>query len=78
LRRYTEVYFPPNTQFYPGVLDTTDGSFSTIATTGNALSGFNKYSGAALVGTRQGPTLVDFSAQPKPFWSHLPVSPCLI
>ena len=23
-------------------------------------------------------TLVRFSAQPKPFWSHLPVSPCLI
>ena len=23
-------------------------------------------------------TLVHFSAQPKPFWSHLPVSPCLI
>ena len=27
---------------------------------------------------RQGLTLVHFSAQPKPFWSHLPVSPCLI
>ena len=27
---------------------------------------------------RQGHTLVHFSAQPKPFWSHLPVSPCLI
>jgi len=26
----------------------------------------------------QGLTLVDFSAQPKLFWSHLPVSPCLI
>jgi len=26
----------------------------------------------------QGHTLVHFSAQPKPFWSHLPVSPCLI
>ena len=26
----------------------------------------------------QGLTLVHFSAQPKPFWSHLPVSPCLI
>jgi len=26
----------------------------------------------------QGPTLVHFSAQPKPFFSHLPVSPCLI
>ena len=25
----------------------------------------------------QGLTLVHFSAQPKPFWSHLPVSPCL-
>jgi hypothetical protein len=24
----------------------------------------------------QGLTLVHFSAQPKPFWSHLPVSPC--
>jgi len=27
---------------------------------------------------RQGLTHVHFSAQPKPFWSHLPVSPCLI
>ena len=27
---------------------------------------------------RQGLTLVHFSPQPKPFWSHLPVSPCLI
>jgi hypothetical protein len=27
---------------------------------------------------RQGLTLVHFSAQPKPFWSHHPVSPCLI
>ena len=26
----------------------------------------------------QGLTLVNFSAQPKPFWSYLPVSPCLI
>ena len=26
----------------------------------------------------QGLTLVHFSAQPKPFWSHLTVSPCLI
>ena len=26
----------------------------------------------------QGLTLVHFSAQPKPFWSHLPMSPCLI
>ena len=26
----------------------------------------------------QGLTLVHFSAQPKPFWSHLRVSPCLI
>jgi hypothetical protein len=26
----------------------------------------------------QGLTLVHFSAQPKPFWSHLPVYPCLI
>jgi surfactin synthase thioesterase subunit len=26
----------------------------------------------------QGLTLVHFSAQPQPFWSHLPVSPCLI
>jgi hypothetical protein len=26
----------------------------------------------------QGHTLVHFSAQPKPFWSHLPVVPCLI
>ena len=26
----------------------------------------------------QGLTLVYFSAQPKPFWSHLHVSPCLI
>ena len=29
-------------------------------------------------GHRQELTLVHFSAQPKPFWSHLPVSPCLI
>jgi hypothetical protein len=29
-------------------------------------------------GWRQGLTLVHFSAQPKPFRSHLPVSPCLI
>ena len=28
--------------------------------------------------SRQGLTLVHFSAHPKPFWSHLPVSPCLI
>ena len=27
---------------------------------------------------RQGLTLVHSSAQPKPFWSHLPVSPCLL
>ena len=27
---------------------------------------------------RQGLTLVHFPAQPKPFWSHLPVSPYLI
>jgi len=26
----------------------------------------------------QGLTLVHCSAQPKPFWSQLPVSPCLI
>ena len=26
----------------------------------------------------QGLTIVHFSAQPQPFWSHLPVSPCLI
>jgi len=26
----------------------------------------------------QGLTLLHFLAQPKPFWSHLPVSPCLI
>jgi len=31
----------------------------------------------AAAGARQGLTLVHFSAQPKPFWSHLPVSPCL-
>ena len=29
-------------------------------------------------GVRQGLTLVHFSAQPKPFPSHLPVAPCLI
>jgi len=29
-------------------------------------------------GKRQGLTLVHLSARPKPFWSHLPVSPCLI
>ena len=29
-------------------------------------------------GPHQGLTLVHFSAQPKPFWSHLPVSPGLI
>ena len=29
------------------------------------------------VAVRQGLTLVHFSAQPKPFWSHLPVPPCL-
>jgi hypothetical protein len=28
--------------------------------------------------SRQGLTLVHFSAAPKPFWSHLPVSPCLL
>jgi len=27
---------------------------------------------------RQGLILVHFSAQPEPFWSQLPVSPCLI
>jgi hypothetical protein len=27
---------------------------------------------------RQGLTLVHYSAQPQPFWSHLPVSACLI
>ena len=27
---------------------------------------------------RRGLTLVHFSAQPEPFWSHFPVSPCLI
>ena len=32
--------------------------------------------GAAAAG--QGLTLVRFSAQPKPFWSHLHVPPCLI
>jgi len=26
----------------------------------------------------QGLTLVHFSAQPKPFWPHLPAFPCLI
>ena len=26
----------------------------------------------------QGLTLVQFSVQPKPFWSHLRVSPCVI
>jgi len=26
----------------------------------------------------QGLTLIHFSAQPKPFWSHIPVSPCVI
>jgi len=33
---------------------------------------------AVLARLGQGLTLVHFSAQPKPFWSHLPVSPCLI
>jgi hypothetical protein len=30
------------------------------------------------VGDGRGLTLVHFSAQPMPCWSHLPVSPCLI
>jgi hypothetical protein len=34
--------------------------------------------GEAASGDRQGLTLVHLSPQPKPFWSHLPVSPCLI
>ena len=29
-------------------------------------------------GWRQGLTLVHFSAQPKPYWSHLPMSLCII
>ena len=29
-------------------------------------------------GVQAGATLVHFSPQPKPFWSRLPVSPCLI
>jgi hypothetical protein len=29
-------------------------------------------------GQWQGRTLVHFSSQPKPFWSHLPVSPFLL
>ena len=33
---------------------------------------------ALRVAEDQGLTLVHFSAQPKPFWSHLPTSPCLI
>ena len=33
---------------------------------------------AAAAAWSQGLTLVHFSAQPKPFWSHLPVYPCLI
>jgi hypothetical protein len=41
-------------------------------TTGNTLT--SPVSGAS----RQGLTFVHFSAQPKPFWSHLRVSPCLI
>jgi len=35
-------------------------------------------SSAYSVPSSQGLTLVLFSTQPKPFWSHLPVSPCLI
>ena len=31
-----------------------------------------------LTSRNQGLTLVHFSAHPKPFWSRLPVSPCLI
>ena len=33
---------------------------------------------ARALASAQGLTLVHFFAQPKPFWSHLPVSPCLI
>jgi len=32
---------------------------------------------SAMHARRQGLTLVHLSAQPKPFWSHLPVFPCL-
>ena len=38
--------------------------------------GFTMMSGT--MPSHQGLTLVHFSAQPKPSWSHLPVSPCLI
>jgi hypothetical protein len=46
---------------------------------------WNKFHASVLMNRRlmekvggQGLTLVHFSAQPQPFWSHLPVSPCLI
>jgi hypothetical protein len=32
----------------------------------------------AAAGAAAGATLVQLPAQPKPFWSHLPVFPCLI
>jgi len=33
---------------------------------------------ASALACPQGLTLVHFPSQPEPFWSHLPVSPCLI
>jgi len=52
LRRYTKVIFVPADQNNVGVLDTADGSFITVATTGDAASGANKYRDAAAVGTK--------------------------
>ena len=43
-----------------------------------ALGGGASGQGGADLPRGQGLTLVHFSAQPKPFWSHPPLSPCLI
>ena len=47
----TKVYFAPSDEANVGVLDTTTNAFSTIAT---GLTGDQKYSGAAAVGTKVG------------------------
>jgi len=48
------------------------------ATSSSAATSARSGPTAASAAAAQGLTLVHSSAQPQPFWSHLPVSPCLI
>jgi hypothetical protein len=75
---------PPTVWWYPEPAMRMDSKAHTSAKMSNTGS---RHSSTRAVPSRgfllalaalQGLTLVHFSAQPKPFWSYLPVSPCLI